>query len=250
MKGTKTMSNDVTKKQGTDVSTEVMSQEELEALLKDSMEGVQAQLPEIKIIHQGQLFEMPGGETVKIFQGIIIDSHCHNAYWIKSLNEGGEIGDQPDCYSTDSIKPVSECVDFAREHQLGEEEEITCRNCEFNQFDSGKKGRGKACHNMRDIHVIIEGNALPQKIKLSSTNLSRYNKHVASEAGKAIPVICAVVTEFSLSVRKNEGAPNSATICMKTIGELLPRSAILSYMKLAKDYKDIMHGTNKSEEGK
>ena len=43
--------------------------------VRDNMEGIIPRLPQIAIIHAGQLFEMPDESKIPTFEGVILDHH-------------------------------------------------------------------------------------------------------------------------------------------------------------------------------
>jgi len=77
----------------------------------DQMEGVEAQLPQIKIVHQAQMFMFPDGTKVETFKGVILDMNRTNAYWAIPYDESGG-GSPPTCSSLNgvTVEPGSEEV--------------------------------------------------------------------------------------------------------------------------------------------
>ena len=159
--------------------------------LKDNMEGVEARLPRIKIIHQGQLFLMPDESKVQSFTGIILDQCCANAWWKKSYDEGGS-GNPPDCFSPDGIAPK-----FCDSPQAE-----SCAKCEKNEYETAEKGKGKACKNTKRVHILMDGQLLPLRLTLPPSNLRQIDTYISLLTSRAIPYQIAV-TEFTLTKAQN-----------------------------------------------
>ena len=116
--------------------------------ISKNMEGVVPRLPQIGIIHRGQLFEMPDESKIDSFEGVILDQHQANAWWEKDISESGGNA-MPDCFSLDGITS-----DVTQEKCQNDKRAI----CKQNQFGSDPKtGKGKACKNMKRLHILMEG---------------------------------------------------------------------------------------------
>ena len=160
--------------------------------LKSNMEGVEARLPQIKIIHQAQLFETPDGEKAPSIEGIILDINRINAFWEESFDTSGG-GTPPDCYSMDGITPDP----FSSIKQSN-----SCTACEQNKFGSDG-GRGKSCKNMKRIHLMIEGDMLPYRLTIPPSNLKAVDLYVSLLTSKGIPYQL-VKTKLSLKQVTNK----------------------------------------------
>lgn len=166
--------------------------------LGDNMDGVEARLPQIKIVHQGQMFKFcdtdKKAETIK---GIILDTNRCNAYWPDSFE--GE-GTPPSCMSLDGIAPMAG-VDCPMS--------TSCKDCEQNQFGSdidektGEPTAGKACKNMRRIHILLPESSIPYRLTLPPSALRAWDEYVTSLTGKRLPYQ-AVIVEISLKEAKNK----------------------------------------------
>lgn len=184
--------------------------------LQENLEGIEPVFPVIKIIHQGQMFEMPDGEMVRSFLGIIIDTNAANAYWKTSYDDSGG-GDVPDCFSRDSLKPAPEVIepmsDFCKKGRV--------LICPMNQFgsepaDPGEESQGKACKNMRRMHILVEGSILPYRLSLSPANIVPAEKYVTVLASQGLGCL-HVATEFSLIKTKSKGGHEYSGIVFKKI---------------------------------
>ena len=166
--------------------------------LKENMEGVAPRLPQIGIVHQAQLFTMPDEAQVKEFEGIILDTNRINAWWEISFDESGG-GTPPDCFSMNGIEPDLGCSNVQAPR---------CSECEKNQFgsDSGSGGearRGKACKNMKRVHVILKGEMLPHRLTLPPSNLKAIDIYISLLTSKGVPYQL-VIASFKLKKVQNK----------------------------------------------
>ena len=169
--------------------------------LKENMEGVDVRLPQIEVIHRGQMFILPGDEKVDKFEGIILDTNNVNAWWQVSFEESGG-GSPPQCFSPDGVRPSG----------LSEVPQAQwCSKCDQNKF--GSAGRGKACKNMKRVHVRMPDAFLPYRLTLPPSNLQAIHEYITSMSSKGVPYQ-GVVTEFSLKKGQNkEGIEYSLINC-------------------------------------
>jgi len=116
---------------------------ELEAIIRESFEGVQPSFQTIKIPTGGSLaWEIPGDEEPEIkkeFLGVIMDHYPTRVYWPGDF-EGGN--SPPECSSLDGRTGF----------KYGE-----CAKCQYSQWGSGKKGRGQACKSVHRVYVLLAG---------------------------------------------------------------------------------------------
>lgn len=130
--------------------------------LAEDMDGLQVSFQRVKIPSGGALqFELPGEDPenpdyAKTMEGIILFTHSAGAYW----QEGSE-------YDDDSI-PLCSSVDG--KVGIGEPGG-SCAICPFNQFGTGKDGKGKACKNMRVLYLLCDGDCLPIQLTLPPTSI-------------------------------------------------------------------------------
>lgn len=216
-------------------ATAVVATDELGNLgfdTNDNMTGVEPRLPQIKILSQAQMFELPGGETVKRFSGIIIDSRRANAYWSKSMSESGA-GNAPDCFSFDGVRPHGE-------NPISK----VCAACPMNKYGSepgknGENGLGKACKNMRRIHVLLDGNILPFRLTLPPTSLKPHDAYMVDLSNRRRPYP-TVVTEISLAKAKNKGGIEYGQVQMAMAGEINDRDTLIEIRNLRDKLAETM----------
>ena len=122
--------------------------------------------------------------------GVVIHWTTNRAFWAKGLDEGG--GDSPpDCNSKDGETGNGE--------PGGE-----CATCEKNEFGSAKKGKGKACKEMKILFILREEDRLPLILVLPPTSILPFRKFMRRLASKAIPY-WGIKTKITLEATKSEG---------------------------------------------
>lgn len=197
--------------------------------LKDNMEGVAPRLPQISIVHQGQLFTMPDEEQVKEFEGIILDTNRINAWWEQSYDDSGG-GTPPQCFSMNGIEPDKGCEMV---------QASGCSECDKNQF--GSDGRGKACKNMKRVHIILKGEMLPQRLTLPPSNLKAIDMYISLLTSKGLPYQL-VVTQFGLKKANNKDGIAYSEIVLERIGTVDSSEKALELKQMLREFKGVMRG--------
>jgi len=159
--------------------------------MDENMEGVTARIPGIGIAHQHGFYTMPDESTAKTFEAIIFDHHAANAWWQHSFEDTGG-GEFPDCFSMDGIRPDPNSLMVHG----------TCQGCPKNEFgtavdDDGKPGRGKACKNMKRLHLILPHETIPHRLILPPSNIECADTFLSACLSKNLPHQLVPVT-FSL----------------------------------------------------
>lgn len=182
--------------------------------LQKTIEGVTPRLPQIKIMHAGALvFEIPSdtiGKNKKVeeFTGIIIDQHPCNAYWEKSFGESGG-GVIPTCPSLDGKEGLWEGQTKRK-----------CAGCEFNQFGSAGEGqKGKACKNMKRLHILTEDSELPYRLTLPPSSIKEADTFFSALLGKGIPMTTLKV-KFKLADAASGGGIHYSQIRFEPLGQI------------------------------
>jgi len=182
----------------------------------DDMEAVKPRLPQIGIAHSAQMFKMPDESKTESLTGIILDNNPCNAWWEIGFDESGG-GTPPDCFSLDGIRPEESCP-----HKQAD----NCLVCPMNQF--GSDGRGKACKNMRRLHLLIPGTALPYRLTLSPANLKPFNEFITMDVrGKRLKLL-ALLTELSLHPAKNQDGIEYSEVQFRIVKDDLGKPVILA----------------------
>lgn len=135
--------------------------------LKENMQGIEPRFPQIAIAHSAQIFVMPDNTKVESISCIILDMNRANAYWEAEFTGGGT---PPDCFSIDGVSPDHSCDKLQAQ---------SCPECEQNKFGTDRKGRGKACKNMKRVHVIMEGEMLPYRLTLPPSSIKSVDTYVS-----------------------------------------------------------------------
>ena len=139
----------------------------------------------------GTTFEVPGlegVEEVKEIQAMIVMVKKGRAYWSEELT--GE-GTPPDCVSTDCVTGIGD--------PGGD-----CKVCPFNQFESARQGKGKACKESRSVFILTENTLLPFVLQVPPTSIKVLKKYQTglTRYGKSIR---SVITRISLEKTKTNG---------------------------------------------
>lgn len=222
-----------------------VSPEDVQKMLMEDLqattEGVIPRLPQISILHAGALlFKMPPDETgdekrVESFTGIIIDQHPCNAYWEQSFQETGG-GKTPDCASLDGRFGIMDGGD-TRE----------CAVCPFNQFgtakdDRGNESAGKACKNMKRLHIMMEGHDLPRRLTIPPSSIKETDTFLSTLRDQRIPMTSAKV-RFKLTEATSGGGIEYSQIRFEYLGQIPVRV----YLKL-KDFLRLFKAQIRGQE--
>ena len=198
---------------------------------------IDAPLPQIKVMRESPLFEMPDGETAKTFTGHIIYWHHANQYYAQAFGEGEQ--GPPDCASSDGIRP-----DGGDDIQAD-----CCKGCPKNEYGSAPDGRGKACQNTIRLYILQDGEIIPTVLKASPSSLGKKESllrwltnapNVAAKAGvgtKYQPIKVA----FGLHKKDFDSGFSASVLDVKTERVLDPTAAAdMAYLKtLAKLFKEF-----------
>lgn len=201
---------------------DLVSVEEMNAMFSpdDNMIGTEPRLPSAKILSQGAMFELPDGENAKAIEGVVIDSNRVNAYWESSYDETGG-GVLPDCASYDDMKPKAE-------HPVSQ----SCITCPMNKYGSDG-GRGKACKNMRRVHILVNGDRIPTRITLPPTSLKAWDEYMVLLRNKDIPYP-AMITRIELTKQKNKDGIGYAEAKFIPVEQIASRERLLYIVKIKK----------------
>lgn len=191
-------------------------------LLRAQAESIQTvqKLPQIKVLPAGvALFEMPDGEALATFQGVVLSNHPRNVLWDRKFGdapppEAGESAKLPACSSLDGkVGTPREGFQHAalRGTTATGTEVIECRTCPYNAWGSGamlittNNPKGKAVTNQRSVYVLLEGMLTPAELVLPPTSLAAFDEYLTSLVNRSIPVQ-AVVTTFRQVKKQRAGS--------------------------------------------
>jgi len=201
--------------------------------MSDQMEGIEVRLPQIRIAHQAQIFIFPDGKKVETFRGVILDMNKANAYWAESFEESGG-GTPPTCSSLDGLAPEPGSEDI---------QSSSCLTCPQNKFGSGKKD-GKACKNMKRIHVLMDGSMMPFRLTIPPSNLKAVDLYVSLLTAQNIPYQL-IETEFSLRVAQNKEGIEYSELHLRNCGQAPMIQSVEDAQKmksLVAQWKGVMRG--------
>jgi len=209
-----------------------MNKEDMQSLfsLRENLDGITPRLPTIKIAHSAQMFIMPDGKKVETFTGLLLDMSAPNGWWEEKYVPGENV--PPQCSSLDGRHPdmMSEKLQCK-----------TCKECEKNQFgtsvkEDGSRGNGKACKNMKRLHIIIGNGIIPYRLTTSATSISAIDLYISLITNEGFPYQL-VETEFSLVAKDTY-----SILVMKKVGHITDMVRAGQIKKMAMSYKSMMRG--------
>lgn len=158
---------------------------------------------------------LEGVRSEKALRGIVLASKLGRSYWAEEF--GGE-NNPPDCLSLDGL--------LGKGNPGG-----ACDACPFNQYESAKKGKGKACKETRTVMILLEGDLLPTVLRIPPSSLKAWRGYMmrVSKSGKRVQ---HVVTEMTLNKTKSGDGIAYAEILFNAAGLLTPEqvAGIESYI--------------------
>jgi len=208
---------------------------------RDNLEGVKPKLPQIGIVHQAQLYSMPDGDNdkVKEFEGIIIDMNPANAWWEEPYAKSGG-GSPPQCFSLDGITP-SPMGDKIQGNSCSEKGDCPQARWGSKIDDKGNPARGKACKNMKRVHIIMEGKLFPYRLTIPPSGLDAIDTYVCTVVNTGT-VYQLVRTHFSLKETKNKDGITYSEPVLKIIDNITDREQAFKLRGFLDQWKDIMRG--------
>lgn len=236
------------------MSTEIAKQQEVGQLalakeINDLFGGdemqlpINAPLPQIKVMRETPMFEMPDGEPTKEVVGHILYFHNANQYYETKFGDGEQ--GPPCCASSDGIKP-----DGGTNPMPG-----PCRGCPYNEYGSakdkaGNAEKGKACQNTIRLYVLVDGNVIPCLVKASPSSLGKKESllkwltnapNIAAAAGAGTHYQ-PIKVRFTLHKKDFSSGMSASVIDIATLRVLDPKNVedMAQMKKLAKMYKDFM----------
>jgi hypothetical protein len=183
------------------------------------------QLPRIKVMAAGAgLFEFgEGGDTLRAFEGVILNSHPRNVLWDKPYGESAvdENGNPegPACQANDGkfgtpragfphlglLENKGHTHDTAPVEAAGTER-IECATCPYNAWSSKglvdvRGGKGKAVTNQKALYIVIDGQETPSELVIPPTSIKNFDAYLSSLLNRGDPVQ-SVVTKFSQKIEQ------------------------------------------------
>jgi len=188
----------------------------------DNIKGITGRIPQVKIIHQAQMFSnQDGTQKFEKFTGIIVHHTAVNAFWANSFDETGG-GTLPTCSSMDGEAP-----------NVAEPQSKYCYDCPQNQW--GSAGKGKACKNSWRLHILPEEGTLPKRMTVPPALIGAVQDFFISLVDMKVPHELAVV-EFTLAKTKNKDGIEYSMIRFKVKGVITQRQRALQIKKLKEQF--------------
>lgn len=157
-----------------------------------------------------------GMTEVKELRGIILASKIGRSYWEQEYS--GE-KNPPDCVSLDGMT--------GRGTPGGD-----CTKCALNEYESARKGKGKACKETRSIMVLLEGDLLPTVLSVPPSSLKGWRGYVM-RLSKSGVLVKHAITSLTLNKTKSSEGIAYSEIVFNATGVLNPdeRQAINGYVE-------------------
>ena len=169
---------------------------------------------------------LDGIKHVPLLRGIVLASKMGRAYWEDEFS--GE-SNPPDCMSLNGL---------TGEGKPGG----NCEACPFNEYESAKKGKGKACKEQRTIMALLEGDLLPTVLRVPPSSLKAWRSYMmrVSKGGKRVQ---HVITDMSLNKAKSSDGISYAEIVFTSAGVLAEEevAAIESYISSVASSLEAAH---------
>ncbi|MCM1564895.1 MAG: hypothetical protein NC238_02865 [Dehalobacter sp.] len=153
---------------------------------EESRDGIDFRPQRYKINKDAQVFVDPFGNSIDELVAAVLYKQKVRGCW----EEGNKT---PLCSSFDAIEGID-----------GDGNRRKCASCPQNAWGSGKKGKGKACKEMRRLFLMTQNNALPIQISFPPTSISPIDNFFSARLTNRIPDIAKEV-KFSLTKQTNDG---------------------------------------------
>jgi len=114
-----------------------------------------------------------------------------------------------------------------------------CAECEKNKF--GSDGRGKACKNMKRVHIMLEDEMLPLRLTLPPSNLKAIDMYISLLTSKGMPYQL-VVTNFKLKKTQNKDGIAFSEINPEKVRIITDPEKAEFLSKMLKEFKPVMRG--------
>lgn len=206
-----------------------------------SMKDVTARLPIIKISRETGQYIFPDDVLKSEFVGIILFSNITKSYW--DIEFKGD-GTPPRCASLDGIKPTQ----WEGDKPINN----TCTGCHLNKFGTatnkdGESTKGKACRDIRRIHILINKEIFPYRLILPPTSLFNYDDFVTRSISTFGLPLSLLQVKFSTEKKESSGYKISV-FKAEVIGNTFDSNqdkliaALNKIERLQKEFDIAMHG--------
>jgi hypothetical protein len=141
-----------------------------------------AQPLKIEVAHQVQLFKMPDGSSNGDIEIIIAGSVKTRGMW----GQEDAAGNSPRHCSSLGGKVGQPTEDGPAE--LRDKPVAVCAGCRFNEFGSGKEGRGKACKEMRKLLTFHPSYKQGLILTVPPSSIRAYDGYYQSCVSSGVPI--------------------------------------------------------------
>lgn len=180
-------------------------------------------LERIKVPTGGGLFwqvpTLDGVEAAKSFEGVLIYQKPGRQFWAVAFDQRSETT-PPDCVSDNM------------EHGVGDPGGL-CRDCQYNQWGSHPKSKGKACRETRMLFILRPEEVIPTLVVAPPTSLQSVQAYLLRLTSRIIAYE-GVVTTFGLEEDTNDAGIKYAKMTLKVARQLEDQEA--RAMRILSDY--------------
>ena len=212
--------------------------------------------PRYKLVSTAQAFQQTlTEEVVKEVPGIIIAARIVRAFW-GEREIASDASQAPVCTSTDgrfgACQDTDKWVEIAEAKGVLDNtapfEQMPCLTCPFNQWDSGKGGRGKACKEMRRLLIMPDDSQIPAIMSIPPTsvlNWDNYNSGLQSRVPKE--AYFSVHTIIAAEKTTNPEGIVYSKVVFRTDGPL-PEVNLRQVLAIRKQYESLVGQQIEAEE--
>ena len=108
----------------------------------------------------------------------------------------------------------------------------------MNKFGSDGK-KGKACKNMRRVHILVNGNLLPYRLTLPPTSLKSWDEYMVNLTNKGIPLPVAI-TEIRLEKANSSTGIEYSTVGFKKVDTIKTKKRLFEIKDMIMKLKEQM----------
>jgi hypothetical protein len=155
----------------------------------------------------GRYFDAGDLPPMASIEGVIMASQYANVYWDKPMGDGDAA---PTCASRDGMSGW-----YLADGELMER---SCRTCPYNKMGSAPGKKGKACKNIVQLMMLVDGQTLPVEIRVPTMSVPNFSRYLAQEIIPRGLKIWQVTTKLSLREATNGGGIKYSQIAFECTG--------------------------------
>lgn len=157
----------------------------------------------------GRYFDAGDLPPMASIEGVIMASQYANVYWDKPMGDGDAA---PTCSSRDGMSGW-----YIADSELMER---SCRTCPYNKMGSAPGKKGKACKNIVQLMMLVDGQTLPVEIRVPTMSVPNFSRYLAQEIIPRGLKIWQVTTKLSLREATNGGGIKYSQIAFECTGRV------------------------------